>query len=324
MGVGNAVRRRIAGHYGRSVPRLPVAGSAEAFDALDEGALRPGVDALLRDLGVDPAGAERFASGSLPVYACGELVLKLFPQVYRSEFPVESAVLRSVHGRLPIATPRVVAAGERDGWGYVLMSRMPGVPLTGVWNRIPPGDRDRLADDLGTAVAQLHALPLPELDGWWPADWDEFMAGQRAGCVARQRSRGLDGAWLERIPEALDVDLSDRRRVLLHTEIMRDHLLVSPGPDGRWRFSGLIDFEPAMRGAPEYEFVGVGCFVAEGDGRFLGRFLRAYGHPADDGFPRRMMAWSLLHYFSNLPAWMKRLPAGSSFDELAARWFGVA
>ncbi|MFC4069427.1 aminoglycoside phosphotransferase family protein [Actinoplanes subglobosus] len=304
--------------------KLPVAGSAESFDALDEGALRPGVEALLRDLGVDPAGAERFASGSLPVYGAGRLVLKLFPQVYRAEFPVETGVLQAVHGRLPIATPRVEAAGERDGWAFVLMERMPGVQLSAVWDRIAAGDRDRLADDLGHAVAALHALPLPEIDGWWPADWDEFVAAQRAGCAERQRRRGLDQAWLERLPEALDVDLTDRRRVLLHTEIMRDHLLVAPGSDGRWRFSGLIDFEPAMRGAAEYEFVGVGCFVAEGDGRFLGRFLRAYGQPADDGFPRRMMAWALLHYFSNLPAWMKRLPAAATFDELADRWFGVA
>jgi hygromycin-B 7''-O-kinase len=306
------------------VSRLPVAGSVEAFEALEEGELRPGVEALLRDLGADAVGAERFTSGSLPVYGSGELVLKLFPPVYRAEFPVETAVLQAVCGRLPIATPRVVRAGERDGWGFVLMDRMPGTQLSAVWDRIPRDDRDRLAEDLGHAVAALHAQPLPEIDGWWPADWDAFVAAQRTGCVERQRSRGLGEAWLERIPEALDVDLSDGRRVLLHTEIMRDHLLVSPGTDGRWRFSGLIDFEPAMRGAAEYEFVGVGCFVAEGDGRFLGRFLRAYGQPADDGFPRRMMAWALLHYFSNLPAWMRRLPAAASFDELAERWFGVA
>ncbi|MDI6097133.1 aminoglycoside 3'-phosphotransferase/choline kinase family protein [Actinoplanes sp. NEAU-A12] len=304
--------------------RLPVANSVEAFGALDEVALRPGAEALLHDLGVDAATAERFTTGSLPVYRAGDLVLKLFPQVHVDEHPVETAVLQAVHGRLPIPTPRVVGSGERDGWGYVLMSRMPGVPLTEAWNDIPAAGRDRLADDLGQAVAALHALPPPAIDDWWPRDWDAFVAGQRTGCVERQRDRGLAPEWLEQIPAALDVDLTDSRRVLLHTEIMRDHLLVSP--EGGWHFSGLIDFEPAMRGAAEYEFVGVGCFVAEGDARFLGRFLRAYGHPADTGFPRRMMAWSLLHYYSNLPAWMRRLPgpARPTFDDLADRWFGTA
>lgn len=65
--------------------------------------------------------------------------------------------------------------------------------------------------------------------------------------------------------------------VLLHTEIMRQHLLVAQDAAGRWQMSGLIDFEPAMRGAREYEFVGLAVFVAEGNARFLRRALMAYG-----------------------------------------------
>jgi hypothetical protein len=57
------------------------------------------------------------------------------------------------------------------------------------------------------------------------------------------------------------------RRVLLHTEIMREHLLVTPHADG-WSLSGLFDFEPAMRGAREYEFASVGLFVSRGDAAF--------------------------------------------------------
>jgi hypothetical protein len=60
---------------------------------------------------------------------------------------------------------------------------------------------------------------------------------------------------------------------------MRQHLLVGEGPGGRWRLSGLVDFEPAMRGEREYEFVAVGVFVAEGDARFLTQTLTAYGYP---------------------------------------------
>lgn len=300
---------------------LPVADSAEAFDALDEQALRPGVEALLRDLGAAGA-AERYRTGSLPVYRAGDLVLKLFPAVYGEEQPVETTVLRAVHNRLPIPTPRVVDAGHRDGWGYVLMTRLTGVPLIEIWPALTTADRDRLAEELGRAVAVLHTLPRPVIDGWWPAGWDAFVEGQRAGCAGRQRSRGLPDQWLEQIPGALDIDLGDRRHVLLHTEIMPEHLLVSE--DGR-RFTGLIDFEPAMHGAPEYDFVGVGGYLSKGDPRVLRAFLRGYGHPADDGFPARMIAWTLLHRYSNLPAWMKRLPPPSrpTFGALAERWFGL-
>jgi len=94
------------------------------------------------------------------------------------------------------------------------------------------------------------------LDALGPPDWGLFLARQRAGCVERQRAAGLDSAWLAQIPAFLDAVALDSspRRVLLHTGVMREHLLVTPHPDGCWSLSGLFDFEPAMRGAREYEF----------------------------------------------------------------------
>jgi hypothetical protein len=47
--------------------------------------------------------------------------------------------------------------------------------------------------------------------------------------------------------------------VLPHTEVMRQHLLTAEGPEGAWRLSGLIGFDPAIRAEYEYELVGVGC-----------------------------------------------------------------
>jgi hygromycin-B 7''-O-kinase len=43
---------------------------------------------------------------------------------------------------------------------------------------------------------------------------------------------------------------------------MCQHLLTAEGPEGTWRLSGLIDFEPAMPGEREYEFAGVGVLIA--------------------------------------------------------------
>jgi hygromycin-B 7''-O-kinase len=116
--------------------------------------------------------------------------------------------------------------------------------------------------------------------------------------------------------------------VLLHTEIMRQHLLVSHDHEGSWRLSGLIDFEPAMRGEREYEFVSVGVFAAEGDARFLARTLTSYGYhrdQLDSGLRRRLLAWGLLHRYSDLNWWMQRLPqpARPTLDALADRWFGT-
>jgi hygromycin-B 7''-O-kinase len=308
----------------RRSPVWPDASDEEDYDfiAKDEDALGPGLRALLAHLDV-AAGPVRFPTGSLPVYAVGEYVLKLFPPVYLDELPVEAGVLEAVHGRLPVPTPAVHRSGEFEGWGYVLMDRLRGRSLADVWDGV---DRDRIADQLGATMAALHAVPPPVIDDWFPADWEEFVADQRAGCAGRHRALGLPAEWARQIPGFLDrMDLAPGRTVLLHTEVMRHHLLVDEGGD----LSGLIDFEPAMRGAAEYEFAGVGAYGSSGDARFLGRTLRAYGYRDDQldaGLRRRLLAWLLLHYYSNLPAYLDRLPppAEPTLESLADRWFATA
>ena len=109
---------------------------------------------------------------------------------------------------------------------------------------------------------------------------------------------------------------------------MREHLLASESREGRWQLSGLIDFEPAMRGEPEYEFVSVGVFTAGGDARFLARTLTSYGyHPGQLGpeLRRRLLALGILHRYSNLSWWMERLPgpAQPTLGALADRWFAT-
>lgn len=306
------------------LPRVDDAQAEEAICA-DEELLHPVVRALLRRLGVDPDGLARFPAGSLPVYAAGDLVIKLFPPSARADCAIEAGVLTAVQGQLPVATPRVRDVGERNGWGYLLMSRLEGQPLDQVWSRSTDADRDRLAGQVGEAIRALHALPAPLL---LPGDWPAFVAAQRAACVPYQLGLGLAPEWLDQIPEFLArVTLPSPPPVLLHTEVMRQHLFV--GQDaGRWRLTGLLDFEPATCGAPEYEFVAVGCFVSEGDARFLRRTLTAYGYHPDDldrDLRRRLLAWGLLHRYSNLAAWLRRLPPPErpTLDAVADRWFAV-
>jgi len=307
---------------------LPAVHDWDAYGAVrgDEAALRPGVEALCRQLGVDTGALGRFAAGSRPVYAAGDLVLKLYPQVDTGACAIETAVLSAVEAALAAATPRVHSSGRWDGWGYLLMSRLPGVPLDVAWPELAAADRDRLATQVGELLAGLHRVPPPSIPCWYPDQpWPEFVARQRAAAAARQLGKGLAGQWADQIDGFLDrVTLPGEPPVLLHTEIMREHLLVQPDP---WRLTGLIDFEPAMAGAREYEFAAVGVFVSEGDAGWLRRMLLAYGYgPADlDGaLSRRLLAWLLVHRYSDLPWYFERMPAPAAptLDALAARWFG--
>jgi hygromycin-B 7''-O-kinase len=309
----------------------PTAQDEAGWDALleDDTALAPGVAAVLAQHGLAGAPAQRYDSGSLPVYAIGtQHVLKLYPPQDAEHAQVEARVLQAVHGRLPIATPEPLTVATHDGWPYVLMSQLPGERLVDAWPRLSPADRDRLADTFGAAAAALHAVdaaPLADL----PPRWATFIAEQHATAAQRQRSRGLDEKWVERIPDFLRrwTPPPAPHKVLLHTELMREHLTVVQDGHG-WQLAGVFDFEPAMVGDAEYDFASVGLFVSCGDARMLRRVLRAYGYTdaaLDDALPCRMMAWALLHRYSNLRWYLERLPVpgATTLEELAAHWWAL-
>ena len=309
---------------------LPHAHTEQDFDKLDLDApeFRIAVAGLTAKHGIRCDEPLRFNSGSLPVFAIGdELVVKLYPQVFLGEADHEAAWLGHLHARLPIKTPKLEARGDLDGWAYVIMSRLPGRLLSDAWEELKRADQHRLAEDLGHALAALHALEsqnLPSTAKSWPI----FVGSQRAGCVARQRKLGLDEAWLQQIPDFLaEVELgTSTPDVPLHTEVMREHLFVEER-EGRAQLSGLFDFEPSMLGAAEYEFASVGLFFACGDASIFRRVLGAYGYQPGDlnrELQRRCMSWGLLHRYSHLPWYMRRIPPSNdikTLDGLAALWW---
>lgn len=309
-------------------PRADTLEQCEAFRDEDR-RFRPGVEAICHLQALDASSVQRLAGGSLPVYAVGDgLVLKVFPPFDLQGHRTESLVLQVLDRRLPVPTPSFHAAGDLEGWGYLLMGRLAGETLASAWPRIPAEDRFRLADGIGRALAALHAVRDARLEAL-RQDWTAFVEEQRRGCVERQRARGLDGRWLEQIPAflattPLEVGSADS---LLHTEVMREHLLVRQGPAG-WEISGLFDFEPSTLGPRDYEFVAVGLFLSCGDPILLRRILLAGGVPGaglNAALSRRLMAWCLLHRYSNLAWYLRRIPPPPevrTLEALAEWWWG--
>ncbi len=281
---------------------------------------------ILARHGLPDAPVERLAGGSVPVLATAGHAVKLFPPPFPRAAETEAAALARVHGRLGIPTPRLAGTGEMDGWRYVAMERLPGSLLSDAWGEMGNGDRSMICERWGAAIARLHAVPIDGLDVPAPA-WEVFVREQKEGCVAQQTRVGAPAAWIEQIPAFLaSVPLpASERRVLLHTEIMREHLLVDRAGDG-WSITGLFDFEPAMVGDPEYDLAAVACFISGGDPALRRAFARGYGLTDRDltpAFRRRAMAYTLLHRYSNLRWYLDLLPprAATTFDELAAEWW---
>lgn len=283
-------------------------------------------DAIRREFSLGENIA-RFVGGSVPVFAVGDHhVVKLFPADQRIFFDTEVTALAHVDRRLSIPTPNLVASGENGSWLYILMTRLSGTSLAEVWPSISAPDRRRLMGAIGVALAELHSLPTDSLPSL-TVDWPRFVAAQRASSRERQVARGLGSPWLDLIDPYLAKHTPHDHgiRALLHTEIMREHVFVEQRTRG-WSITGLVDFEPAMVGAPEYEFASVGLFLTCAEPGLLPAFLDSYGAKVDDDFAERIMAYALLHRYSNLRWYLERLPVPDdvlTLEGLAHRWFAI-
>jgi hygromycin-B 7''-O-kinase len=304
---------------------LPPSETDEQCELITDENLWPGVKALCAELGYGPKHLTKFDEGSLPVYDLDdELVLKLYPAADLDDLATEEPVMRALQGALPIPTPEVVATGRYDGWGYLLMTKLPGRDLRTLWPQLGLDERVSLARRAGEGLAVLHTVPSPPIG---PADWGRFVEGQIATAVARQEAIGLDPHWLRQIPGFLaSVDLAPAPNVLLHTEFMDVHLLADRR-EGGYELTGLLDFEPSMCGHPEYDLLAPAVFITKGDKASWRAFLDAYGFRPEEvpALARRLTAYAMLHRFANLPWYFRTIPApeARTFDELAECWFGI-
>ncbi|MEU6371348.1 aminoglycoside phosphotransferase family protein [Streptomyces sp. NPDC046931] len=307
---------------------LPTVDTYKELEAIvsDETVLRPAALDLCNQMGLVGLALRRFDDGSLPVYALGgDMVLKLYPRFGTAEAIREARVLAHLWGQLPLPTPRLIATDEYvNGWRFVLMSRLPGRSVAEAWPQLTAAEQDRIVAESAQALAALHAMawkPLTDIVG--PSDWSSFLRRRRAGTLEQHGRTGVTEPWLSRIPDFLDaVPLPvSTELALLHTEFMREHLTIDMR--GGRRLTGLFDFEPAMIGDPAYDFASVGLFITRADPRQLRRFYEAYGRAPHD--PDQLLAYALLHMYSDLPFYLRELPLPSEprLDALAELWFGT-
>ena len=235
--------------------------------------------------------------GTNVVFAVGaDRVVKLFPPLWAAEIAVERAALAHVAGRLSVATPEIVADGELEGWPYLVLTRVPGVPLARAWSALDARARERAARRAGELVAEHHALPLPASDGAVPAPhWPDFLRAQTRTSRTRLGADPRTRSWAEELPafvEAVRPELEAAPSVFLNADVTEEHLFVAPDASGK--VIGIVDLADAMVGAPEYDLVSlVPCLVGAG---LFGAFVSASGlHPT----PQRLLALALLHRYQD-------------------------
>ena len=270
-----------------------------------------------------------FATGTnLVVALCDDLILKIFPPMLRGQFVSERASLTQLRGRLSLPIPEIVFEGERDGWPYLVITRLHGTVGSEAWLALPEHQKERVLAQIGATIAEVQRAPLGELSRIEPG-WQQFIARQIEGCRARHQRLGLPQKFLgdfdDMLRDAAALIPLDRP-VILTGEYIPENFLLSRDGNG-WRLSGLFDFGDVMTGFGEYDLLGPSAFMAAGMPRRVRSLFEGFGYARADidaAMKRRLLALMLLHRVSDpirhirIEGWQER--AGNLFELQELLW----
>ncbi len=151
--------------------------------------------------------------------------------------PREAAVLRALEPT-PVLAPPLVGVdpyGERCGAPAVLMGFVPG-------RRVVPDDHRRFAGELARAMATIHDVPPPAVDGL-PDEHEELLRIVREEAPNRHGAVPTPAFWA-RVGSGIG-DVSWQPNVLIHNDFHPGNVLFR-----RNRLSAVIDWPLAAAGQP--------------------------------------------------------------------------
>ena len=217
------------------------------------------------------------------IYRLGDDLSVRLPRTARFQDCDTDCWLSALAGRLPLAIPEPMAAGEPDDvypWRWSIHRWMPGDP----WHLARPADQASAARQLVEFVLTLQSVdpsPLgcpPLWDGGSFADQD-LRVRQMAERAPGVNSKAVLAAW----EEALTAPAPSGPRVLIHWDLLPGNVLVDGG-----RISAVIDWGALAFGDPSRDLLPAWTLLS-GKGR---RIFRD-GLPSDEATWARARGWTL-------------------------------
>ncbi|MGY3078595.1 hygromycin-B 7''-O-kinase [Bradyrhizobium sp. LM6.10] len=259
---------------------------------------------IARSHGLDVSAPHVFSTGTNLVVGFGEkLILKIFRPLLRAQFVSERGSLTQLAGRLDLPIPEIVAEGMRDGWPYLIITRLAGTLGSEVWPQLAEAQKERVLRQIGETIASVQRAPLGPLAQIEPR-WDGFMRAQMLGCKARHTRLGLAPKFLvgldDLLRDAPKLIPMDAPPVILIGEYIPENFLLACRDD-QWSLAGLFDFGDVLAGWRDYDLLGPSAFMAAGRPGRVRSLLEGFGYAKPDyALKRRLMALMLLHRASDL------------------------
>lgn len=272
---------------------------------------------------------KRGVRGSHIVYRIGNSWIKIMAPLFAKDMAYEIAGLRCVDGRLSVAIPQILSQGMLEDWPYIILSHVEGERIGDVWSHFNLEEKSLLAQQIGKITLELQACPANSIIKE-RGDWKEFIKQRLENIVPHHRSKNLDLQWLEKLPALVNQfdenEFIGDNEVFLHADLTWDHFLVSK-QNGKPVISGIIDFADCRVGHSEYDTPATAAFIFKNDRASLRQYLLGLGYAPDQLNQRlseKLMAWTCLHFFSDLNNYFSdemRMHSPGDFSALAASVF---
>ncbi len=213
-------------------------------------------------------------------------------------FAHAAAFARLVRERTDVPTFDVIAvdaSGERWPWAYLITSQIEGRRWNEVVPFLEPSEQRQLYEQLGRAVAGLHALRFPcygemGTDGAIVAA-PSYLDALAARTQSRVANRDHAALFLRLLAERAALLAEVGPAQLTHEDLNPNNLLVGY-EGGRWRLAGVLDFDKAWAGCGESDLARLELWRGmTGDG-FAQGYTSALPIPA--GYPDRRALYQLL------------------------------
>jgi hygromycin-B 7''-O-kinase len=278
---------------------------------------RAALTALAARHGLPDGPWERAALGRNIVFLGPTAVVKLGPPCWPGDMAREADALEHVAGRLPVATPAVLAHGSLESWEYLITSRCHGVNLHTLWRELGPRARAGLARQHGALMAAVHGLPVALLPPALAFDWARMLAGQRADLERSLARSGVDTELVRRaaayVAAADALGAPVETTALVHGDLTHLNLLVAQGDDG-WSIVGLLDWGDVKIGPWTHELISPAVHMYLGDRDALAAWYQGYGRlPAGAAATVAHLATAraMLYYADEFAPILQRLPGGA-------------
>ncbi|HMT26483.1 MAG TPA: aminoglycoside 3'-phosphotransferase [Microthrixaceae bacterium] len=222
-------------------------------------------------------GRARYGRGVYLKAADGEVGAELLDEAER---------LRWIDGRLPV--PAVLATAQRDGWVFVVLSALQGVPAHEV-----RGTRAVVA--LARAMRSVHALPsVPNpFTGIVEHELEEAERRVAAGEIDHDGFLEEVGSGPREVLRNLLIGPPVDELVFTHGDLCLPNVLISAGIA-----SGIVDWALAGIADPHRDFMSAELTIRRNlDESSIETFYTAYGR--DDIDPARTRYFWLLDKFTN-------------------------